>query len=541
MKSESHIHILVVVIVVILSVLAGLMIAYGTHYGPWADDDSAEYFEAARNLASGHGLVLIRASGRVSPLSSRTPFYSIVLGVAGFAGLDILFFSRWLDIVLFVILILVLGIGTYALSRNPYIATSLCALILFSPVFLEIYTSAHAEPLFFTLGITSFYLLILYFKKESRLLLTAASILAGLAFLSRYNGIAFIIAGTAGLIVFDRKSHKKRILGSAYFMLVSCLILAPWLIGVYRGGDAPGVYKEFSLGNLWDRFGPVRVGFVEGIWSWLPFQSYLPDIHYRLKLALLTIVCLIFILLFYAAIKRKESTSMLSLLHNPSIQLAGLSTFFSAINIGIIAISHVFMTFPQAMFIDRHLSPIQIGLMITFFSISYFIIDSYPSKKWFNLFPIVIAIAVVISNIPASLDLLSNLHNNGKGFTSIHWTGLDLYPKVSELPEDVTLISNESEAIVFWTNRAAYRVPEIWHRQPAKYFYRFGDDLKDPVQEIFREKGAALVLFNSVKWQFYYIYWGEHERRLEAFTDGLFKFYQGSSGTIYFYEPYEYP
>ncbi|MCK4693807.1 MAG: hypothetical protein KAT23_09245 [Anaerolineales bacterium] len=123
--------------------------------------------------------------------------------------MDILVFSHWLDIILFVILILVLGIGTYAFSRNPYIATSLCALILFSPVFLEIYTSAHAEPLFFTLGITGFYLMILYFKKESRLLLTAASILAGLTLLSRYIGTAKILAGAAGLLVFGRQSKKN--------------------------------------------------------------------------------------------------------------------------------------------------------------------------------------------------------------------------------------------------------------------------------------------------------------------------------------------
>ena len=51
--------------------------------------------------------------------------------------------------------------------------------------------------------------MILYFKKESRLLLTAASILAGLTLLSRYIGTAKILAGAAGLLVFGRQSKKN--------------------------------------------------------------------------------------------------------------------------------------------------------------------------------------------------------------------------------------------------------------------------------------------------------------------------------------------
>ena len=120
------------------------------------------------------------------------------------------------------------------------------------------------------------------------------------------------------------------------------------------------------------------------------------------------------------------------------------------------------------------------------------------------------------------MDLLSYLHNNGKGFTNKYWTTSDLISEVSGLPENVTLISNETEAIVFWTNRAAYRIPEIYHRQPVEYSYRFGDDLEDLVQEVFREQGAALVLFNIASWQFYEIYEKEFTRRLEAFTNGLF-------------------
>jgi hypothetical protein len=201
-----------------------------------------------------------------------------------------------------------------------------------------------------------------------------------------------------------------------------------------------------------------------------------------------------------------------------------------------IAITNVFLIYPQGQLIEKHMAPIQLGASIVFLLIAYILIEVYRGNKVLKLLPIAVTCLAIASNIPLSRDELSDLHANGRGLTSSRWRSSEVLGKVSELPEDITLISNEAEAIVFWINRPAHRVPEIYKQQPVESYRRFGEDSLDSVQVKFRENGAALILFESAYWQFQQIYEEETEKRLEVFTDGLYKYFEGSDGAIYFYE-----
>jgi len=79
------------------------------------------------------------------------------------------------------------------------------------------YCSDLAEPLLFTMGISSLILLILYFQKGSWLILTAFSIMAG--FFYRFSGAAFVMSAALGLMVYSRRIYKQRFLESIYFNL----------------------------------------------------------------------------------------------------------------------------------------------------------------------------------------------------------------------------------------------------------------------------------------------------------------------------------
>ena len=109
---------------------------------------------------------------------------------------------------------------------------------------------------------------------------------------------------------------------------------------------------------------------------------------------------------------------------------------------------------------------------------------------------------------------------------------------ITELPEDMTLISNETEVIILWTDRRAYRIPELWHRTYVEPFTPFGADQEDPVHGFFRDQGAALVLFDTVYWQFWVIYEEDSNRRWDTFVDSLYPYEEATDGTIYFYEEY---
>ena len=81
------------------------------------------------------------------------------------------------------------------------------------------YCSVLAEPLLFTMGISSLIILFLYFQKGGWLILTASSIMAGLVFLSRFSGAAFVMSAALCLMVFSHRTCKQRFLESIYFRL----------------------------------------------------------------------------------------------------------------------------------------------------------------------------------------------------------------------------------------------------------------------------------------------------------------------------------
>ena len=63
---------------------------------------------------------------------------------------------------------------------------------------------------------------------------------------------------------------------------------------------------------------------------------------------------------------------------------------------------------------------------------------------------------------------------------------------------------------------------------------RFGDGPSGE-ERIFREVGAALILFDTIRPQLQLIYPGEGELRTELLTSGLTPYAELSDGTIYYY------
>jgi hypothetical protein len=515
--------------------MGGVLVHYGTHWGPWTDDDSAEYFEAARNLASGYGLVLIRASGAVRPLSSRPPFYSVILSIGPSIGIDIFTFARWLDIFLFGGFLLLLGFFTYRLTRHWLLSCILVVLFLVSPAFLSSFTSGLAEPIFYVLAISSFFVLISYLRTGRPLALVGSSFMAGLSLLTRLSGVAVIGAGMIGLIFFDSRRLSHRFKDAVIFGLISALMLVPWLYTVYSGGETAGIY-QFHFDHLWDRLEPVRLGFVDYGWRLLPYSAYLPELPYRVKLGLLVAVGLAPLVLLGAALRRRRGGRIVSWRQDPFLQVVGIFSFFTLAYVFVFLFSYLFMHIPRALVNQRHFSPIELGTIVALFTLGMYLIEAFHWPKWTTALPVFLALGLVIPNIQAGSELLSDLHDEGKGHTRAYWHRSELMEALKELPQDVPLISNEAEAIILWADRRAYRIPELWDRTYVEPFTPFGSDPDDPVQGIFRDQGAALVLFDSVYWQFWAIYGDQADQRWDAFIDGLYPYVKTKDGTIYFYE-----
>ncbi len=105
------------------------------------------------------------------------------------------------------------------------------------------------------------------------------------------------------------------------------------------------------------------------------------------------------------------------------------------------------------------------------------------------------------------------------------------------LPANTILISDENTAIYYLTGRLAYLVNEPRRAQAEATFTRYGDGdpSSDPAQLLFKEKGAALVLFRSIYAELQPLYGDRTQQRLDSLVQGLEVAYAGGDGWIYYY------
>jgi hypothetical protein len=201
-----------------------------------------------------------------------------------------------------------------------------------------------------------------------------------------------------------------------------------------------------------------------------------------------------------------------------------------------VAISYVVVTSPKPALNERVFSPLIIGGIFLLFSLFQLFTETWPSKKWIQASIIIVLIIILASNIRSSFELVTDLHRNGGLYTNKRWQLSEVMEEVLNLPEDIPLISNVPPPILFYALRPAYEISEITQTIPEENYLPYGEDMVDGVQRVFREERAALILFKEIYWQIAPLYKEDTQARLDAFTEGLYKYYEGWDGAIYYYD-----
>jgi hypothetical protein len=404
-------------------------------------------------------------------------------------------------------------------------------LLFCMPVMVDIYSGAMSEPLFIFTGLAGIFLILLFLRNNRYIVLFAAALFSGLAMFTRYTGLAFILTGIIGLLVFSQRSWKNKIGSVFIYGLVSSLPLMGWLTWLKLQSSNP---RSFYINaNIWEQFTKFKLDVMQEFWSWLPFTSLLPRYTYSLAKNLLIIFAVLMLVLSCLAAWKIRQNSLKVINSYNGLTLAVLMIVFAAANMLILGFSYIFSDPPNSVY--RILLPVQIAVVIGFFSLLLFFIRAWSSTKWLNLIPIFLSIGISISYLHDTIGIVSQYHQNGGGYTSQYMRSSPTIRVVEQLPQNIPIISNDSALILFYTGRAAYDIAELLDSAPQEITSRYGDDPKDPAQKAFRENGGALVLFNSSSWQFEQLYGNQTTSRLEYFIQGLSVYAQSYDGVIYFY------
>ncbi len=550
---------LVFISLLMLAALIGMaLVAYATTRGPGVGGDATIYLTSAKNLLAGKGLGWVEADGSFRLLPYTPPFYPLVLSAVGLLTSDLTAGARWLNILLFGGLVVLVGWYFAKLTGRTGLAAILAGLVASSPVIVGVQVWAMSEPLFLLLGFASLLLLLDHFARPRPRKLVAAAALAGLAFLTRYMGAAFVATGGLALLFinrpavfpppapgspsanFRRPAALGRLREAFWFGLIALAPILAWLAIDFSLTGTVASRSGQPVEAYWQRFLEIGPALQKIVLFWLLPDSIIDRLPGLVQSAL-WLIPLVAAVGFTWLVRRqihRRRTSARGELPPPesSLRLAALFGLFVLVYLAVLAVVQVF-TYPPITLASRMLSPVHLAVLVLLLALIHLGVTVCAPCSDLVLGGIsLVVLALLGSYLLRSVLIARDYHQDGIGYNARAWKEAQVIEAVRALPAETPLISNEVTAIMYLAGRPAYALQEIYQDQPQEPFTAYGTGT-DVSQQVFARQGGALVLFKANLQDDFAMYGDQVERRLQALTNGLFVYFESDDGAIYFAAP----
>lgn len=531
-----------------LAVLAGMgLVAYATALGPGVGGDATIYLTSARNFLAGKGLGWTDADGSFRLLPYSPPFYPLVLSGVGLVTRDLVAGARWLNVVLFGLTLAIFGWSFYRATLRPWLAAILTGVLATSPVILGVQVWAMTESLFLLLGFAGLLALLAYFERPRRWVLATSALLCGLAFLTRYIGVAYVATGCLALMMLGHREDGRvrlrlnwqNLRSAIVYGLIAILPMLIWLVIDFSLTGTVGSRSAQPASAYWHRFLEMGPALQQIYLFWLLPDSRIPGLPGIFKTFLWLIPLVLVILLTAALYRRASSVRVAQPADAPvsasSWRMAALFGLFTLVYLVTLVIVQVF-TYPPITLASRMLSPVHLAVIVLGFVLLHLALNLLaPGSRVVTGLVYLGCLALLGVYGLRGTAIARGYHGGGIGYMMPVWQESETVAQMKKLPADVPIISNETTAVMFFAGRPAYAIQEIYQDQPQSVFTPYGAG-DDPAQRAFREQGGALVLFNLTLADDFSMYGERTGERIKALTQGLYPLYQGEDGAIYLYQ-----
>lgn len=521
-----------------LAFLGAAVLIIGTRLGPGVGGDATIYMTSASNLVKGIGLGIVDASGQFRLLPYFPPFFPLVLAFFAWVGIAPVQTALWMNIILFALTIGLTGLLLYQAGAGRMFAILAAGLVMVSPVLIPAFSWAMAEPPAIWLGLVCIGLVLNYLKSPKRkVLLLGAGIAGGLSILTRYSMAAFLGAAAAGLFLLSREPWRDRLKQAGFLLLTGMLPVLVWIVyDVSQTTSISSRSMENSAGmvarlaGFWPLMRDVLLFWIIPE-SWISSPPY-PSIVNRI----LIIGLVLAFLLSLGWLVRKGLQNRGEASQQPLFRLAVLSALTILAYIAVVAAVY-FTTYPPITIGTRMFSPVQLFAVIFLAALPGIFWNGFPeNSKLTILIATGLGILLVWWGWRSARIVVQN-SREGMGFNSVSWQDSETIRALKEIPADTPLVTNEEMAIYYLTGRSAYPLAEIYSDRALDSFTRYGEGelTGDEAQKVFREKGASLILFNSISEQLVSIYGSRTDERIQTLTGGLNSIFHGTDGSIFKY------
>ncbi len=460
-----------------LALLGSATLLLTTRWGIGLGGDSIAYIGVARNLLEGRGVVYFDNVGGLAPVTHYPPLYPLALAGVGLLGMDPLAGARWLGVIFFAGNIALASVIVYSSSLS--FAASLLASFLVLTAFpmVQIHSMAWTEPMGIFFGFLGLLLLVRSLEGSKRFLFHLSSIFIGLSCLTRYAGLAFVLAGAIKLWFFDHRESGKRFVDVVCFCALSCLPLAAWSV---RNAIGAGTAFHRTLGF----YAVSTDDLVTAIDS---FRLWLLPMEMPKTAA--SIIGLILAIAFLGACR----TTIRGTFSNSTMnQLLGI--FLLSYASFLIAARTVYD--PAIIFDTRTLSPAYLAAAVLVISAVANVYKQTKLKKDSRSLRILNCsiIAVSVLQMTAGVAWMTFSFAEGVGYAGKFWRESKLVPLVESLKPTTPLFTNAPDVIYLYTGRLTDMIPPKLNPDTLAANERYPVQLASMKRKLQEEQGVLFYM-----------------------------------------------
>jgi hypothetical protein len=315
---------------------------------------------------------------------------------------------------------------------------------------------------------------------------------------TRYAGIAMVAAAGLTVFLFADGGMWPRIKKGLLFSGIAGLPVAAWLGWVYLSSrhSVGGRETGFQTSGLSAHFQDFRGIFMDTVWKWVPFQTHETLLGYKLRFILMGIIAAVLIglcLLGYRRLRKQVSQNEAT----ADLQVFSFFGLSAVIFVIVLVLTYLF-TLPQIDIDNRMLLPLFVSSMMMIYAAFSLWHSAWFAGKWRALaaLPWLLAVLCVAWYIPQTSDKVQQFHK-GDGLTMYRWNRASIIQAVRDLPAGQPVISNDWELTTLWTGRPVHGFWTTFSLEEPVQAGAYGSETGDPLQQLFCEKAAVLVIYGD--------------------------------------------
>lgn len=471
-------------------------------------NDSAAYIGGARSILAGSGYSDIWLDSAREPITHYPPLLSLTLSGLGLLGLDPYRGARLLNIFLLAANTGLIGFLGWRMTRSQPAALLLASLFAANAQLLRIHAYVLSEPLFIFFSLLAF--LAFDFSLERRyssnlapdalktgyrslitdywLLLTG--FLAGLAFLTRYSGLALIATFLAAIFLFQ-PDWRSRFVKLAQFLAGVLPPIAAWFIRNALVAESATnrvfQYNPIELKN-------IRFGLRNAAEFFLPVQSWRAWLFESglLSAFLISVGLILLVWLIFQTTKVLFQSPNHQITQSPN-PLAFTTALYVFGYLGAVLFSMSFFD-ASTKFQHRILSPLYVSWMILLVYGLYRLHGKTQIFSYVGFGLAVISLAFTTYQLQITIPELHN--SGGLGYGSWKWRQSVIMARLKDLSPEVTIYTNSPPAVYHVTGRASRVLPSPVNPVSGQARSSYEQDMAQLREDLLAGR-AVLALFNT--------------------------------------------